>query len=211
MGGHKTDDPKRRDPREVSGLIAKGRGIRKRNLEKLLEQRSITPAELERTVGITNISEMISGKRRMSNAAILRIASALQVSPLFLLDLTDNTTQPPCPVDTYAEAREQLCALIYSVFEKPSAQIPDTIKNNMQWEGAYGEPPKIRYRDSVLSFTPYADDEIWTMATAANEIIRIAGDYRDLDELAQDLQKLYPRTATAMLALAPITESRTAS
>ena len=138
----------------------------------------------------------------MSNTAVLRVASALGVSPLYVLDLTDEVMPSPHSVDAYKEAREQLANLIVNVYSNPGALIPDALKSNMGWEGAYGDVPRVRYRDSVMSFS--VNDAVWTMAIAANEVVNVKGDYRDLKELAQDLENLYPRTVTAMLALAPI-------
>lgn len=77
------------DPREIAGLLT---AVPKRNLGELIDSRGITRQGLSLDLGKDKsiVGKWVNGTRRMSNADLLLTAMVLNVSPLYLLDLTTN-------------------------------------------------------------------------------------------------------------------------
>ena len=197
------DPTQSRDPREFTGWM---KAVPKHNLSRLLECQGMRAADLERMTNISNVSAMIDGKRRMSNAILLKCAAALGVSPLFLLDLTEDELPSPQKVSQLvgdvASRRHELESLIYDILTDSSG-IGGTVATRTHWSGDTARDPQVVYETDLLTLEVKNPHPLYTRIEVASRIKGIEGDYRDLTALSCNLLETYPQTSTLLLAFAP--------
>lgn len=193
----KQDPPESRDPREIAKLL---KAIPKTNLGRLAIERYGSYKAFEGVVGFVQVGDMVKGNRRMTNAKLLKAASVLQVSPLYLLDLTDSM-QPEASEfgGIITEANSINKALADDLSALDDGELSGITIN-------YFLEPTLIER-SFLEWR--ANGWFWIDSTKAVETVpptiqNIRGDYRDLNQLTQDLLAMYPDTLAALLAQPPM-------
>lgn len=229
MSRAKQDPTWSRDPREDSPIRAMVAGKLgcpvelvwpaarpKANLERLLRKRGTSFTSFGKAIGAERIGDMASGKRRMSNAVLLRAARELEVSPLFLLDLTDNECPPPREAIAIAEDARRTAEAIRSDLKALEADETTLAKVGwMQREwmpypapfflGAYAEA-QLDWPDEVINPEEYESHKpspTFARIKAAFELGGGRGDYRDPQRLLADMTETYPRTVMAAFSTHP--------
>lgn len=175
------------DPREIAGII---NAVPKRNLEELLDSRGLTKEGFSVSIGKDKriANKWIRGKRRMSNNELLLVSSALDVSPLYLLDLTawewPNISELlDINGDGPSERRLSMGADIGWLYA------PDEAVYNAIYKTVDGN---LRFRASGTDIDfPVCSDGNAMSAEEIKQRIRcelaaIEGDYRDLGKLSLD-------------------------
>ncbi len=206
MSRGKQDSIESYDPRD--GLLIQNRlHIPKRNLAKLVLDRFGTFSAFKHDTGITHASEFANGTKRMSNSMLLKAAHALKVSPLYLLDLTDDAGLTPSPesISEFMSNRSKIQELIDGVtLADFTPESYKAINQHVSWAGSIAEGPKTVFGFSMVD-VPVSDHEspLMTRVQITDALRGIRGDYRDLNQLARDMLEAYPLTLTAMLALPP--------
>lgn len=191
-------DPKEsRDPREIAGLC---KAIPKDNLGKLVIERYGSYRAFESVVGYSQVGEIVKGNRRIANAKLLRAANVLQVSPLYLLDLTHNTKPDADEVGgILAKADSAIKALTDDL-----AALNDSELASIKIDYFLDPESLERAFDEWRAYGWFQIDSSKSFAALPPTIQNIRGDYRDLDKLARDMLALYPDTLAALLASPPI-------
>lgn len=180
------------DPREVAGIL---KAVPKRNLGELLEVRGITKQGLSRALGKDNgiVGKWVNGTRRMSNADLLQTASMLDVSPLYLLDLSAYewpnisdllNLSGEGPNDTRIAMHFDLKWL-----HAPDEAMPNLIVEDVSFPSSGDGLVRVPvFRALTVEFPILSDGHTMSMEEIRQrlrmELSAIKGDYRDIGALS---------------------------
>ena len=188
------------DPRETARLT---KAIPKYNLGELLDERDMRRADLAEALGWERsrgnvVGEWISGRRRMSNADLIRVARELDVSPIFLLDLSldewpEDSYGRSVVKDTPTERRNNIIVDIHWLYATDEA-IHNAIEERTTLD-SFGESiiRKRWFWGMTVGFSVSSENDPSTVLSAKEirqrikrELLALEGDYRDLAQLAFD-------------------------
>lgn len=241
----KQDPPESRDPREncewLTELNLKEVHVKeedaiefvpvkyvspKHNLNRLVMNRFGSYKAFEGAVGFAQVGEMVKGNRRISNEKLLKAASVLQVSPLYLLDLTDSMRPVANEVNRIINRANVMRKAIAS--DLAALNDADLTRKKTDYYFDQEEFLSIGFLgESVTVFLELVenDSDVYPPLTSPLDIFKggpedinpeyarlasmpriqnIRGDYRDLNQLAQDMLAMYPDTLAALLAQPPM-------
>ena len=201
-----------KDPREALGLMPRVTGgkwehIPKSNLDLLLDERGMSYADLADLLWSNRdrsdtVGQWVSGKRWMSDRDLVKVAATLDVSPLYLLDLSlyewprhdQMLWSKSFPDETLDDVRQLLDIDVRMVKYGTDEYLISHICEDVHFDGF---EPVAHNVFRGLSFEFEITDDIASHDTsalrrrAARELCGIVGDYRDPSKLAKAAFNLY--------------------
>lgn len=188
-----------RDPRVALGFMGKEGAIPKENVGRIVKERYVTFSKFEEVVGFTNVGQMVKGKRRMSNDKVIRVARALNVSPLVVLDLADEGRDAP-PIHQLMDKRKELYEILTGTVLSEDVGDAGEIAEHSKWTGAASADPQARYARGPVTADVDLSSPVYAHIEVAYEAIHARGDFRDLPQLAADVLRMFPDAAAAILS-----------